>query len=101
MLVWLVAYMTIQTIYLYVLCELEDKTVKEEYEQFCLYCLKFAKHLPVELIVGFFVTTVVSRWWDQFCLLPFSDELAMKVVNFLPNTVCTTKEQCRCVTDSL
>ena len=87
MLIWLTAYLTLEMIYLFVLCNLEDKDWKHTYEEFCKYCLRFSKHLPVELILGFYVTSVVGRWWDQFSLLPFSDELAMKVVNFLPNTV--------------
>jgi len=86
MLIWLTAYLTLELIYLFVLCTLEDKDWKHTYEQFCKYCLRFSKNLPVELILGFYVTSVVGRWWDQFSLLPFSDELAMKVVNFLPNT---------------
>ena len=87
MLIWLTAYLTLEMIYLFVLCNLEDKDWKHTYEEFCKYCLRFSKNLPVELILGFYVTSVVGRWWDQFSLLPFSDELAMKVVNFLPNTV--------------
>ena len=81
--------MTIQMIYLFVLCdpEMTDRYIKQEYEHFCRYCLHFNKNLPIELIVGFFVTTVVGRWWDQFCLIPYIDELAMKIVNFLPNMV--------------
>ena len=87
MLIWLTVYLTLEMFYLFVLCTLEDKDWKHTYEQFCKYCLRFSKNLPVELILGFYVTSVVGRWWDQFSLLPFSDELAMKVVNFLPNTV--------------
>ena len=87
MLIWLTVYLTLEMIYLFILCNLEDKDWKHTYEQFCKYCLRFSKNLPVELILGFYVTSVVGRWWDQFSLLPFSDELAMKVVNFLPNTV--------------
>ena len=94
MLIWLTAYLTLEMIYLFVLCNLEDKDWKHTYEQFCKYCLRFSKNLPVELILGFYVTSVVGRWWDQFSLLPFSDELAMKVVNFLPNTV---SKNCVCI----
>jgi len=55
-LIWLAAYMTIQMVYLFVLCDpdITDRYIKQEYEHFCRYCLHFNKNLPIELIVGFF-----------------------------------------------
>ena len=65
----------------------DQQAVKQEFEKFCAYCLRFSEYLPIVFIIGFFVSTIVSRWWDQFCSLPNPEQIAMKVVNFLPAKV--------------
>lgn len=44
---------------------------------YCTYCEYFGESLPVYFVLGFFVDTIVSRWWQQFRSLPWPDELAM------------------------
>ena len=68
----------------------DQQAVKQEFEKFCAYCLRFSEYLPIVFILGFFVSTIVSRWWDQFCSLPNPEQIAMKVVNFLPAKVIHT-----------
>ena len=69
---------------------IDQQAVKQEFEKFCAYCLRFSEYLPIVFILGFFVSTIVSRWWDQFCSLPNPEQIAMKVVNFLPAKVIHT-----------
>ena len=42
---------------------------------------------PIAFLTGFYVSQVVNRWWDQFMTLPWTDRLALKLVNFCPGTV--------------
>ena len=65
----------------------DQQAVKQEFEKFCAYCLRFSEYLPIVFIIGFFVSTIVSRWWDQFGSLPNPEQIAMRVVNFLPAKV--------------
>ena len=41
-------------------------------------------------VSGFYVSNVACRWWDQFMSLPFPDQIALKMVAFVPGTVSTS-----------
>ena len=32
--------------------------------------------LPLTFLLGFYVSLVVKRWWEQYCFLPWPDSLA-------------------------
>ena len=34
-------------------------------------------------VLGFYVTLIVGRWWDQYKMLPWPDSLAIFVVGLL------------------
>ena len=57
------------------------------FELMCFYAKKFNTVLPISFLVGFYVSNVVSRWWQQFQCLPWPDQLALKLANFVPGTV--------------
>uniref|UniRef100_A0A667WXQ8 Bestrophin homolog n=1 Tax=Myripristis murdjan TaxID=586833 RepID=A0A667WXQ8_9TELE len=40
-----------------------------------IYCDQYAEQIPVTFILGFYVTLVVNRWWNQFVNLPWPDRL--------------------------
>ncbi|KAM4615578.1 bestrophin-3-like [Polymixia lowei] len=48
---------------------------KRFFEKLALYCDKYAEQIPVTFILGFYVTLVVNRWWNQFVNLPWPDRL--------------------------
>ena len=60
---------------------------KQTFEMFCIYCERFSGLIPISFLTGFYVSQVVNRWWDQFMSLPWTDRLALKLVNFCPGTV--------------
>lgn len=43
------------------------------------YCDQFSSMIPVGFVLGFFVTMVVGRWWDQFNTIPWSANIALFV----------------------
>uniref|UniRef100_A0A0R3T3I7 Bestrophin homolog n=1 Tax=Rodentolepis nana TaxID=102285 RepID=A0A0R3T3I7_RODNA len=47
------------------------------FANYCAYCAYSGERLPIYFVLGFFVDTIVARWWEQFCTLPWPDELAM------------------------
>ena len=47
--------------------------------------------IPVTFLIGFYVTQVVTRYWDQFMSLPYTDILALKLVSFMPGHVGAEK----------
>ncbi|VDM31588.1 unnamed protein product [Hydatigera taeniaeformis] len=47
------------------------------FEHYCLYCARNGRLIPVGLVLGFYVDVVVKRWWEQFRLIPWPDEMTM------------------------
>uniref|UniRef100_A0A3B4AT15 Bestrophin homolog n=1 Tax=Periophthalmus magnuspinnatus TaxID=409849 RepID=A0A3B4AT15_9GOBI len=43
------------------------------FEKISMYCDKYAEQIPVTFVLGFYVTLVVNRWWNQFVNLPWPD----------------------------
>ena len=60
---------------------------KQTFEILCIYADGFNSSIPITFLIGFYVSQVVSRWWDQFMTLPYPDVLALKLVAFLPGRV--------------
>ncbi|XP_053260621.1 bestrophin-3 isoform X2 [Podarcis raffonei] len=48
---------------------------KRYFEKLAIYCDKYAEQIPVTFVLGFYVTLVVNRWWNQFVNLPWPDRL--------------------------
>eukprot|EP00094_Tigriopus_californicus_P009661 TCALIF_09314-PA protein Name:"Similar to Best3 Bestrophin-3 (Mus musculus)" AED:0.15 eAED:0.16 QI:0/0.2/0/1/0.6/0.5/6/0/983 len=57
---------------------------REMFEIICVYAGRYGQVIPISFLTGFFVTQVVSRWWDQFMSLPWPDKVALKLVSFVP-----------------
>ena len=60
---------------------------KQRFELLCIYAHRFGSSIPITFLTGFYVSSVVSRWWDQFMSLPYPDQLALKLVAFIPGQV--------------
>ena len=50
----------------------------------CVFCGRRYGQVPITFLIGFYVSEVVRRYWDQFMSLPFTDRLALKLVTFVP-----------------
>ena len=37
----------------------------------------FGSGLPITFLLGFYVSLVVKRWWEQYCKLPWPDTIAI------------------------
>uniref|UniRef100_A0A0R3WJL2 Bestrophin homolog n=1 Tax=Hydatigena taeniaeformis TaxID=6205 RepID=A0A0R3WJL2_HYDTA len=53
--------------------------IKRSFEAYCSFCNYFGEYIPVYFVLGFFVNTIVERWWDQFLNIPWPDEIAMSL----------------------
>ncbi|XP_040006273.1 bestrophin-3-like isoform X1 [Xiphias gladius] len=52
---------------------------KRLFEKLSIYCDKYAEQIPVTFVLGFYVTLVVNRWWNQFVNLPWPDRLMFHI----------------------
>ena len=53
----------------------------------CKICFRGTEQIPLSFLTGFYVTQVVSRYWDQFMSLPWPDRIAFKLVSYIPGKV--------------
>lgn len=44
----------------------------------------------MSFVLGFYVTLIVKRWWDQYKLLPWPDTLALFISAGIPGNVSLT-----------
>ena len=42
----------------------------------CRWCRDQSTGVPITFLLGFYVSLVVRRWWEQYSLLPWPDSLA-------------------------
>ncbi|XP_064022022.1 bestrophin-3 [Pogoniulus pusillus] len=52
---------------------------KRFFEKLSIYCDRYAEQIPVTFVLGFYVTLVVNRWWNQFVNLPWPDRLMLLI----------------------
>ncbi|XP_059181940.1 bestrophin-3-like [Centropristis striata] len=68
-------YTALSLVYRLVLSEQQ----KRLFEKLSMYCDKYAEQIPVTFVLGFYVTLVVNRWWNQFVNLPWPDRLMFHI----------------------
>lgn len=69
-------YMALSAAYRFVLTEEQ----KRYFEKLVIYCDQYASLIPVSFVLGFYVTLVVHRWWNQYLSMPMPDPLMCVVV---------------------
>ncbi|XP_026159500.1 bestrophin-2 [Mastacembelus armatus] len=55
-------------------CFLSDDQ-KRYFEKLAIYCNHYASLIPMSFVLGFYVTLVVNRWWNQYTSIPLPDTL--------------------------
>merc|ERR1719348_2174164 len=51
------------------------------------WCGKMYTGLPITFLLGFYVSLVVKRWWDQYCKLPWPDTIAIYMKGLVIGTL--------------
>ncbi|KAH7680287.1 bestrophin-3-like isoform X1, partial [Aphelenchoides avenae] len=49
------------------------------FEELAIYCREFTSVVPITFVLGFYVTFVVGRWWQQYCNIAWPDNLAIEI----------------------
>ncbi|CAG0888507.1 unnamed protein product [Darwinula stevensoni] len=83
MMIWVLLYSLLSCIYRFVL--LPDQRMM--FEKVVLYCRDFSNHIPLTFILGFYVTTVLNRWWGLWNALPWPDDLILYLTSYLSGQV--------------
>ncbi|XP_037674443.1 bestrophin-2 [Choloepus didactylus] len=76
LLCFLALYLVLSAAYRFVLSEGQ----KRHFEKLVIYCDQYASLIPISFVLGFYVTLVVNRWWNQYLSMPLPDALMCVVV---------------------
>ncbi|XP_047545478.1 bestrophin-4 isoform X1 [Vanessa atalanta] len=75
LLVFLLSYYTLNLIYRLLL----DEGSKRTFEGVVNYCSFHGNVIPLSFVLGFYVTVVMNRWWNQYTTIPWPDSIAVFV----------------------
>nr|XP_033333072.1 bestrophin-4-like [Megalopta genalis]XP_033333073.1 bestrophin-4-like [Megalopta genalis]XP_033333074.1 bestrophin-4-like [Megalopta genalis]XP_033333075.1 bestrophin-4-like [Megalopta genalis]XP_033333076.1 bestrophin-4-like [Megalopta genalis] len=71
LLIFLLIFATLSAIYRHLL----NATQKKDFEQIVIYCDKFINLIPLSFVLGFYVSYVAQRWWQQYQAIPWPDKV--------------------------
>ncbi|CAK1551830.1 unnamed protein product [Leptosia nina] len=75
LLVFLLLYYVLNLIYRLLL----DAESKRTFEGVVNYCSFHGNVIPLSFVLGFYVTVVMNRWWNQYTTIPWPDSIAVFV----------------------
>ncbi|XP_068228327.1 bestrophin-2-like [Palaemon carinicauda] len=73
LLLFLVLYSSCSAVYRCSLTEPQRRT----FEKFAILCESYRNASPISFILGFYVSIVVNRWWEQYMLIPWPDDVCI------------------------
>ncbi|XP_072448232.1 bestrophin-4-like isoform X1 [Chiloscyllium punctatum] len=74
-LIFMLLYLTLSSIYRFML----EESQKRFFEKMAINCNNYADLIPMSFVLGFYVSLVVSRWWNQYQSMPWLDRLMCTV----------------------
>lgn len=80
---YITVYLILNVLYRSVLCTPGYEYQRQLFESLKAYCSIQMSSIPMTFGLGFYVSLIVKRWWDQYNLLPWPDSLAIFVVGLL------------------
>lgn len=72
---FLVCYYTLNLTYRFVL----NQQQKRVFESISDYCETYSDLIPLSFVLGFYISIIMQRWWDQYCSIPWPDPIAVYV----------------------
>lgn len=60
-----------------------DESQQETFRKIVVYCEKATGYIPLTFLLGFFVATIVARWWDQFNCISWPDKFMTFVTTYI------------------
>ncbi|KAH8351702.1 hypothetical protein KR059_012928, partial [Drosophila kikkawai] len=56
-----------------------NEEAKKLFEAIALYCGNNTSLIPLSFVLGFYVSIVMKRWWEQYTTIPWPDPIAILV----------------------
>lgn len=78
LLMFMIVYYLISLLYYFLTPDRQNT-----FENIAVYCDKVTSAFPVTFVLGFYVTLVVTRWWNIFDSIPWPDRAAFRINGFI------------------
>jgi len=88
-----ITFLLISMVYRYTLTQEHQMQL----EKLIRWCRLQSSGLPITFLLGFYVSLVVKRWWEQYCKLPWPDTIAIYLKGLVVGKTQETKETARMV----
>lgn len=49
------------------------------FEAVVKYCEAYSDLIPLSFVLGFYISIIMQRWWDQYTSIPWPDPIAVFV----------------------
>lgn len=72
---FLFIYYSLSSIYRLIL----DEEQKKIFAAIVAYCNAYSDLIPLSFVLGFYVSIVMTRWWNQYMVIPWPDSIAVFV----------------------
>ncbi|KAK3787173.1 hypothetical protein RRG08_009384 [Elysia crispata] len=59
---------------------------KRQFESLVVDLRSVSTSIPISFVLGFYVTVIVQRWWDQFTNVPWPDRTLFVMCTYLHGT---------------
>lgn len=71
LLLFLILFAALSAVYRHLL----NSKLKKDFEQIVIYCDNFINLIPLSFVLGFYVSYVAQRWWQQYQAIPWPDKV--------------------------
>ncbi|CAD6993371.1 uncharacterized protein LOC101459408 isoform X2 [Ceratitis capitata] len=75
LLAFLFLYYLLSIVYRFAL----NENQKQIFEGVAKYCYSYSDLIPLSFVLGFYVSIVMTRWWNQYTSIPWPDPIAVFV----------------------
>ncbi|XP_073997303.1 bestrophin 1 [Rhodnius prolixus] len=56
-----------------------DSYQRKMFESVSIYCETYSNYIPLSFVLGFYISVIMQRWWDQYTSIPWPDPIAVFV----------------------
>uniref|UniRef100_A0A914UWT6 Bestrophin homolog n=1 Tax=Plectus sambesii TaxID=2011161 RepID=A0A914UWT6_9BILA len=77
--IWSLCYAAISAVYRFAL----DDDDRRRFESVATFAEQYTSSLPVTFVLGFYVSIILTRWWNIFLSIPWPDNLGLCIATYI------------------